>query len=39
MQKIYWKLKLDALVVLGDVSDVGRKSSDAQWDVKTFKVF
>lgn len=32
VQKIYWKLKPDALVVLGDVSDAGRKSNDAQWD-------
>ncbi|CAK9195422.1 unnamed protein product [Sphagnum troendelagicum] len=31
-RKIYWKLKPDALVVLGDVSDAGRKSNDAQWD-------
>lgn len=31
-QKAYRRLNPDALVVLGDVSDAGRKSNDAQWN-------
>lgn len=32
LQKAYRRLNPDALVVLGDVSDAGRKSNDAQWN-------
>ena len=34
-QRAHRKLNADALVVLGDVSDEGRKSNDAQWSAVT----